>query len=316
MLVGFGVAEDGSRGRKRAGPAAIRCVTGGGALLVGGAGADTCAGDSGGPVFVELGGSWRLAGVTAAGGRCGGGGRYERLAPALPWLEAALGLDLSPCHDAAGAWEPGPGCATWPAAPHAPGGRWTEYCRGPERPAAVLSEARRAALPDDRAPVLQLAGPARVVRGEAAADHAVVRLPVELADEGGCGAAQIRVQVDGEARAPVVASAARMEVPVVVPAGAHQIRLVAVDHADNRSAPVVTAVDVGESPAAAGCRLARSDDGGAVLALLCMLSLRRSASGWRRARRSRRRGGRRKVESVGPGDPFARRGCGIATGCR
>lgn len=56
---------------------------------------DTCAGDSGGPVYLKTKGGWSLAGITSRNaGRdkrpCGGGSIYVRLDTQKDWLEQAL----------------------------------------------------------------------------------------------------------------------------------------------------------------------------------------------------------------------------------
>jgi MYXO-CTERM domain-containing protein len=62
---------------------------------------DSCGGDSGGPVFVELpDGTRRQIGITSRGSDpCGEGGVYANPYPALGWLRAETGVDLcgDPC---------------------------------------------------------------------------------------------------------------------------------------------------------------------------------------------------------------------------
>lgn len=55
-------------------------------------GVDTCQGDSGGPLAVQVGGVWRLAGITSWGSDCaqaGLPGIYTRVTTYLPWLQQA-----------------------------------------------------------------------------------------------------------------------------------------------------------------------------------------------------------------------------------
>jgi hypothetical protein len=122
-IVGFGVDRDGGDyGEKRY--ATSRIDTVGDELILRSGGADTCRGDSGGPVFmnrIEPDGTLqrRLVGVTSAGSEseCGQGvGHYVNVATKLDWLEDASQLDLSPCFSAA-SWAPTPACtATAPPA--------------------------------------------------------------------------------------------------------------------------------------------------------------------------------------------------------
>lgn len=66
-------------------------------LYAGGAGQDTCGGDSGGPLYVRLGnGELRLAGITSRGPQpCGAGGWYGAPYPALCWLDEHTDAGLS-----------------------------------------------------------------------------------------------------------------------------------------------------------------------------------------------------------------------------
>ncbi len=65
-VVGFGVDADGSTGLRRSGLARITSVEAG-TFSIEGAPAMSCGGDSGGPVFIEVDGVARLAGVTSFG---------------------------------------------------------------------------------------------------------------------------------------------------------------------------------------------------------------------------------------------------------
>jgi len=53
-------------------------------------GTDTCKGDSGGPVYIDVGGEWMLVGTTARSlaedGVCGLGGIYERIEKYQKWI--------------------------------------------------------------------------------------------------------------------------------------------------------------------------------------------------------------------------------------
>jgi Trypsin len=126
-VVGFGVDKEGGVfGEKRAAQLPISQI--GEELVLAPGSADTCLGDSGGPVFVERrepsgGRQRRLVGVTSAGTEdtCGRGiGHYVNITRKIDWLEENSQLDLTPCFDR-GQWLPTPDCiATRAALPVVP----------------------------------------------------------------------------------------------------------------------------------------------------------------------------------------------------
>jgi V8-like Glu-specific endopeptidase len=165
-IVGFGVDRDGGTyGEKR--HATSRIDTIGDELTLRSGGADTCRGDSGGPVFVtrvEPDGTpaRRLVGVTSAGSEaeCGQGvGHYVNVTAKLDWLESSSQLDLSPCFDE-GAWSPTPVCKrTTPPAP-ADGDEPPQENGEPSTPALLASCGNAFdATPDEVPPVVAWTAP-------------------------------------------------------------------------------------------------------------------------------------------------------------
>lgn len=130
-VVGFGVADDSAGdGPKRQVFTTINSMADDEAF-VGGGGKDSCQGDSGGPVYMPMAdGSWRVFGITSYGGDCGGGGYYSLMHVGVPWIEQTSGVDITPCHDANGDWNPGPSCGQAPTAPHVGAGDWATGCAG------------------------------------------------------------------------------------------------------------------------------------------------------------------------------------------
>lgn len=133
-LVGFGATGPGGAGRgiKRAVETPVVNV-GPTEIVVGTDTKTACHGDSGGPAFVRLGdGTWRVFGVTshAAGGDCAGPTVYTLIHAYVPWIEKESGIDITPCHDADGAWNPGPSCGRFPTDPGAAGRSWANGCQG------------------------------------------------------------------------------------------------------------------------------------------------------------------------------------------
>lgn len=116
IMVGYGVDHDGGTyGQQRVATSRIDSI--GDELFLEQGSADTCRGDSGGPVFVEHrepDGSTkrRVVGVTSAGteSECGRGiAHYVNLTRKLDWLESSSQLDVTPCFNQ-GEWSPTPAC--------------------------------------------------------------------------------------------------------------------------------------------------------------------------------------------------------------
>ena len=100
----------------------------------------SCGGDSGGPTYVRVAdGTWRLAAVLSSGHPqttvgCELGSVVERVDGLMPWIEEATGVDITPCHDADGTWNPGPDCGGFPAELFgAEDQTWKTGCTSPER---------------------------------------------------------------------------------------------------------------------------------------------------------------------------------------
>lgn len=130
-MVGFGEANTGAYGIKRQVTSSISSISSANEVFIGGGGKDTCQGDSGGPVFMQIDdGSWRVFGITSYGGACGGGGYYSQMHRGMSWFEQQAGVDLTPCHDADGTWNPGPDCGDFPLHPGTPHGTWANGCSG------------------------------------------------------------------------------------------------------------------------------------------------------------------------------------------
>jgi hypothetical protein len=134
-LVGFGQADDAlGMGPKREVVTEIQQV-GTDAIWVGDDVHAACFGDSGGPAYIELpDGSWRVFGATSGPSmpspECPQTGIWTMLHPHVPWIEDTTGLDVTPCHDADGIWNPSDACTAFPLTPGIGGGSWDEGCAG------------------------------------------------------------------------------------------------------------------------------------------------------------------------------------------
>lgn len=117
-----------------------------GKVSIGGAGEGkgkgSCYGDSGGPLFLRLPKSidpeqsWRVFGVTSYGDsepQCDGQAWYGMMhdSQAVPWIEKESGIDITPCFDVDGTWNPTKECGKFPLDPGAERS-WDNACQGGE----------------------------------------------------------------------------------------------------------------------------------------------------------------------------------------
>ncbi len=90
-----------------------------------------CSGDSGGSAYAQLeDGTWRLFGIASTvPGACGGSSQHIPAWAAVPWVESDSGIDITPCHDADGAWNPTDACGAFPLDPASGSGlSWATGC--------------------------------------------------------------------------------------------------------------------------------------------------------------------------------------------
>ncbi len=136
VITGFGrtsFENTGSFGIQRWNYAPIRDVRTD-VTLIGTPSTSACPGDSGGPVFIEMeDGSWRVFGSVSGGTTgipCNGDGAYPRLENHVPWFEETFGIDITPCHDVDGSWNPSAECTGFFAGDHTGGESWSDMCAG------------------------------------------------------------------------------------------------------------------------------------------------------------------------------------------
>ncbi len=123
-----------------------------------------CNGDSGGSAFAQLDdGTWRLFGIASTvPGSCGGSSQHIPAWAAAAWIEEETGLDITPCHDADGAWNPGPACGAFPTNPGGGNGlSWATGCGpGPVGEVAQTCGAPNGEPQDVEPPTLSFVSPA------------------------------------------------------------------------------------------------------------------------------------------------------------
>jgi hypothetical protein len=256
-IVGFGNTDDGNFGVKYEAETTFDRIENDEAF-VGGGGVDTCQGDSGGPVFVQLDdGSWRAFGITSYGDGCGGGGWYSMMHTGMPWFEQTTGIDLTPCHDADGTWNPGPECGEFPLAPGTGLGAWPS-CQPGERSGWSSSCGRPFASEDDvEGPSVSIAAPVdgAMFESDPTTGRASIVVDIDADDGQGSGVDEVRLVIDGSPLAQGDLDAP-YQFAVNLEPGVYTLSAIAIDAAGNEAESTAVDVGVDERPPA-------SDDGDA-----------------------------------------------------
>ncbi len=140
IIAGFGNNTDsGGAGTKRWAQTEI-ITTLGNTANIGGGGTSTCSGDSGSSAFIQIDdGSWRSISMTSTGIGCGLTGVHSLMHPAIPWIEETAQIDITPCHDVDGTWNPTGACGDFYAGDETPYGSWDNWCEGTPRSGAAAT---------------------------------------------------------------------------------------------------------------------------------------------------------------------------------
>jgi hypothetical protein len=134
-VIGFGNdSGDSGSGTKRWANTTIHSLSwNNNTVSVGGTGEPTiCSGDSGGPIMVQYNdGAWRALSIasTKSGSTCNSAaGNYALARDAVVWIEQDSGIDVTPCHDLQGNWDPGPYCGGFLTSGAGGGGSYFGWC--------------------------------------------------------------------------------------------------------------------------------------------------------------------------------------------
>lgn len=206
-----------------------------------------CSGDSGGANFVKLAdGSWRAFGITVTtAGSCGGTSQSTLMKTGVPWIEEDSGIDITPCHDADGAWNPGPDCGAFPTDIEDGGGKsWADGC-GPSALAAPSANCGPGfgEEPDANAPTITIDTPL-----DGTYDGPTYRTPIELSVSDDWGILDVSVQIDGMDIALLEAEPFKVG-NVDLPEGTFEITATARDWSGNVTDAVPVVVVIGEGGA-------------------------------------------------------------------
>jgi hypothetical protein len=196
-IAGFGDGgPDGGPGTKRWGMTEI-VTTLGSTANIGTDGTSTCQGDSGGSAFVAMpDGSWRALSMTSTGliGCQGTAGVHALMHPAIPWIEETAQIDITPCHDVDGTWNPTANCDGFFAGGATGQGTWSDWCTGTPRSGPSSScGATFDSEADDDPPVVTITAPDD---GQELDPGSLVSIEIDAQDDG-WGVNEVWVSIDG-----------------------------------------------------------------------------------------------------------------------
>ncbi|MBL9102360.1 MAG: S1 family peptidase [Myxococcales bacterium] len=243
-VTGFGItAENGDSGVKNWGMTPIKDVNNGSADVGGGQDPGICPGDSGGPAFVRYpDGSWHVFGIASTLlGQCGGLGTHSLVWDAVPWIEQESGIDVTPCHDVDGTWNPTFRCNNFYAGEPGVGyGTFTSWCEGtPKNGSSKTCGAGFDAQPDNAPPAVTITTPVTAeYLDQTSFETAIV---IDADDGDGWGVAEVKIKINGMEQ-PLTDKYAPFEFPnVKFPKGTYELVAVAQDAAGlvAESPPVV-----------------------------------------------------------------------------
>jgi MYXO-CTERM domain-containing protein len=250
-LVGYGVADTGPYGVKRIVEVPVNGVTNEASL--GGGGPAGCNGDSGGPAYIKLGddvggdGTWRAFGIASyIVGECGQSPTfYSLMHLGVEWVEESVGIDITPCHDADGTWNPGPECRSFPQEPGTglggwgsgcgigPVGGWSDICGDPY------------GEPDETPPTVSITAPETGASFDTEGGSAMITIVAQAADDD-FGVSDVRLTINGDELEGATDWYAPYEWPGQFNAGQYTVTAIARDYAGNEaeSEPVYFGVDM------------------------------------------------------------------------
>ncbi|HWB74960.1 MAG TPA: trypsin-like serine protease, partial [Nannocystaceae bacterium] len=250
-LVGFGDTDDGNFGVKYQAQTTFGYIQNDEAF-VGGNGVDTCQGDSGGPIFIQLDdGSWRAFGITSYGDGCGGGGWYSMMHTGMQWFEDTTGVDITPCHDADGTWNPGPECTGMPMSSDSGSGSWPSCQPGMvSGPSASCGAPYGGGGDDATPPSVAITRPTD--GSELASDPASGRaqVDVDIAAMDDVGVAQVELAIDGVALAQAD-DAAPYRFIINLEPGVYTLSAIATDVSGNHTESAAVEIGIDEQPPSA-----------------------------------------------------------------
>jgi hypothetical protein len=252
VLVGYGATETSGSGVKHETVTIIQSISD--HAKIGGGGTGVCHGDSGGPAYVRLaadeGGddTWRAFAIASAttGGQCGNVAYYALIHEIVPWIEEHSGIDVTPCYDVGGNWQPGPDCGGHPTDYGTGYGTWSgDACQGPAIGFSAICGPPFGDDDEDPPSVTITSPPSGTRYDTNGASTVEVTITADADDGSGYGVAEVRLTVDGEEFANNTDSMEPFEWTLQMPPGAYMVGAIARDRVglETAATPIAIGVD-------------------------------------------------------------------------
>lgn len=255
MLVGYGTTDQETFAVKFEVPTELHYIDDWGAAVIGGGGFSPCAGDSGGPAFIQMPDeTWRSFAIVSGPnfGNCGDAMWFATIHDAVPFIENNSGIDVSVCHQTHGEWNPSPSCGGFPTEPwDGEGKTWADGCAGgpvgadPDQTCGPAFDGEG----DLTAPQSSMTAPEDRARfdTESGQDTVLVEVMAEAGDDGS-GVQSVELVINGT----VVPTSLRLGPPYAWPitlsAGTWEMHVVATDWSGNEAESESIVIGVDQDP--------------------------------------------------------------------
>lgn len=255
MLVGYGTTDQDTFGVKFEVETELHYIDEWGAAVIGGGGFSPCAGDSGGPAFIQMpDGTWRSFAIVSGPnfGNCGDAMWFATIHDAVPFIEANSGIDVSVCHHTNGEWNPSPSCGGFPTEPwDGEGKSWAEGCAGgpvgpdPDQTCGPAFDGEGDRTP----PESSITAPEDRMRFDTEAVQDTVRIDVAAeAGDAGSGVQSVELVINGTFVPSSLRFGPPYEWPLTLSAGIWEMHVVATDWSGNEGESESIVIGVNQEP--------------------------------------------------------------------
>jgi MYXO-CTERM domain-containing protein len=166
---------------------------------------------------------------------------------AIPWIENHSDVDITPCHNSAGDWEPTPECGGIPLNPANGAGNWATGCSdGPVSGFSSLCGDAFGSGDDQDPPTVNITSPASgtvfmIPGGETQTN---VTIDASADDGDGFGVASVRLRINGQDFPGNSDASEPYSWGLVFGAGGYIVEAVAIDYVGNESVADLVAIGV------------------------------------------------------------------------